>query len=222
MTQWTETSPILLSATGLSCGVLTLLWTRCVLARLPEPGDDLYLDLAWTRAPLALLAQASIGGALAVLTTARIGLHPVLACYLYLAIAAVPLAAVDLTVRRLPRHIIWPGLLILVASEAAQSLTDHHVTSMWRAFCAGALVAGLFAVLATTIGGLGLGDVRLAGWLAAALGSLGWRQTATGILAGFILAILTVITRRILRRTPDRYLAFGPHLLAGAFLVLLS
>ena len=68
------------------------------------------------------------------------------------------------------------------------------------------------------LGGLGLGDVKLAAVLALILGFAGWPAVVTGVLAahlinGPIALFLLVNGRR-------RALPFGPALLAGALLAL--
>src|SRR5690349_15532891 len=62
---------------------------------------------------------------------------------------------------------------------------------------------------------MGLRDVRLAALLGASPGTLGWQAVLWSDLL-YALAAAEALTRLTLRRQPD--LAFGPHLLAGAFL----
>ena len=68
-------------------------------------------------------------------------------------------------------------------------------------------------------GGLGLGDVKRAGVLAALLGWWDWRAAAIGLAAGVVLgglaAAILLITRRADRHS---HIAFGPAMVAGAYL----
>ena len=78
------------------------------------------------------------------------------------------------------------------------------------------------ALLSPGAGGLGLGDVKLAGVLAALLGWFDWRAAAIGLAAGFVLgglaAAFLLLTRRADRHS---HIAFGPAMVAGAYLTCL-
>ncbi len=84
------------------------------------------------------------------------------------------------------------------------------------------VLVGFYLLLAAT-GGLGLGDVRLAGLLGLYLGWLGWTSLVTGTLTGFVLAGLTgailMVAGRATRRTR---LPFGPFMILGAFVAILT
>jgi leader peptidase (prepilin peptidase)/N-methyltransferase len=93
---------------------------------------------------------------------------------------------------------------------------------MGRGLLAMALLAGGYFALAKAYpGGLGLGDVKLAGLLGLYLGWLGWRPVLVGTFAGFLLGgllgVALLAARRAHRRTA---IPFGPFMLAGALLAL--
>jgi leader peptidase (prepilin peptidase)/N-methyltransferase len=103
------------------------------------------------------------------------------------------------------------------------------VTDRWSALAEAAASAGLAVVVFTALallspgaGGLGLGDVKLAGVLAALLGWFDWRAAAIGLAAGFVLGGLVAAVLLITRRA-DRHshIAFGPAMVAGAYLTCL-
>jgi leader peptidase (prepilin peptidase)/N-methyltransferase len=84
-----------------------------------------------------------------------------------------------------------------------------------------ALLAGYYAVATLYPGGMGFGDVKLAGLLGLYLGWLGWSPVLVGAFAGFLLGgvvgALLLATRRADRKTA---IPFGPYMLAGALLAV--
>jgi leader peptidase (prepilin peptidase)/N-methyltransferase len=156
-----------------------------------------------------------------VAVTARFGLQPVLAAYLYLAAIAVALTVIDLDVRRLPNVIVLPsylvGALLIVpaAARAGWSSAARGLVAMV------ALSAFYLALSFLYPGGMGLGDVKLAGLLGLYLGWLGWNWvwvgTFTGFLLGGLVGAVLLVTRRANRKTA---IPFGPFMLAGAMLAL--
>jgi leader peptidase (prepilin peptidase)/N-methyltransferase len=170
------------------------------------------------RYPLVELATA----ALFVAVTARFGPAPELPAYLYLAAVSLALALIDLDVRRLPNAIVLPsyaiGAVLLLGAAAAGG--------DWRAAIRGlvamALLFALYLAIASGYrGGMGLGDVKLAGVLGLYLGWLGWSSVLVGAFAGFLLGglvgVALLVTRRAGRRTA---LPFGPFMLTGALVAV--
>jgi leader peptidase (prepilin peptidase)/N-methyltransferase len=172
------------------------------------------------RYPLVELAT----GLLFVAVTARFGLTAALPAYLYLAAVAVALAMIDLDVHRLPDSIVLPsyvvgGVLLAVAAVAGQD---------WSAAARGLIAmavlwGGFFAVAFLYPGGMGFGDVKLAGLLGLFLGWLGWSSVLVGTFAGFLLGglvgVALVAVGRAGRKTA---VPFGPFLLAGALLAVFA
>lgn len=153
---------------------------------------------------------------------ARFGLTPPLAAYLYLAAIALTLAMIDADVRRLPNAIVLPsylvGVLLIVPADAARG----DWWSAGRGLIAMAALSALFLALALLYpGGMGVGDVKLAGLLGLYLGRLGWSTVWIGTFTGFLLgglvgAVLVVSGRASLKTA----IPFGPFMLAGAMLAL--
>jgi leader peptidase (prepilin peptidase)/N-methyltransferase len=153
---------------------------------------------------------------------ARFGATPALAAYLYLAAVAVALALIDLDARRLPDAIVLPSYLVaaVLITSAAAARADWRPAG--RGLAAMALLSALYLALALLHpGGMGLGDVKLAGLLGLFLGWLGWSPVWVGTFAGFLLGGLAgavlLATRRADRKTA---IPFGPFMLAGAMLAL--
>lgn len=166
------------------------------------------------RPPLLELATA----ALFVLVVLRLGVVWALPAFLVVAGAGVLLAAVDLRHRLLPNRVIGPA----VVATAALLTVAAAVRGSWEelgraALGAVVLFAGYLVLALISPGGLGMGDVKLAGLLGLPLGWLGWDVLLLGAVAGFVvqavLALLLLATRRIGRKAE---LAFGPAMLLGA------
>ena len=170
------------------------------------------------RYPLVELATAVLFVAVA----ARFGASLALPAYLYLTAVAVALTMIDFDVRRLPNLIVLPsyavGALLLVPP-----LVLH---GDWMAAVRGlAAMAALwcFYFVLYYVGGMGFGDVKLAGLLGLYLGWLGWSSvlvgTFTGFLVGGLAGAVLLATRRAGRRTA---IPFGPAMLAGALLAVFA
>jgi leader peptidase (prepilin peptidase) / N-methyltransferase len=132
------------------------------------------------------------------------------------------LAFIDLDVRRLPDVLTLPAYPVVALLLALCSVATGDRAALLRAAaCAGLAVVAFFLAALFSPGGdgLGLGDVKLAGTLAALLGWLGWSTALYGLLTGFILGGLVAAVLLVSRRADRRsHLSFGPALIAGAFI----
>ena len=168
------------------------------------------------RYPLIELGTA----ALFVAVAARFGLTLALPAYLYLAAITVALAVIDVDVRRLPNAIVLPSYAVGVALLA--------LTGDWWAAGRGLIaMVALFAFYAGLSllypGGMGFGDVKLAGLLGLFLGWLGWSPVLVGTFAGFAVGALVGVGLLLTRRaTGKTAIPFGPSMLAGAMLALFA
>lgn len=162
------------------------------------------------------LAVASAG--LAWLLRDAPGGLPLLTVWLVVMHVGVLLAAVDIAVRRLPTPVISAAALAVGVVLAGQAATAGQAHTLVTAALAAAVLGGLYLALVLVAGsGMGLGDVRLAALLGAALGATGWPAVFLGGLLPFLLAVPEALIRLALRRAPS--LAFGPYLVAGALVV---
>lgn len=189
-----------------------------VLGRWRDDADDTVhrvLPRWW------VAVAAGLGAVLAVPFFARLPLV-VSAVYLVALLWGLVLVHIDLRVRRLPDRLTLPAYPVTAVALLACSAT----TDRWSALAEAAASAGvavavftLLALLSPGAGGLGLGDVKLAGVLAALLGWWDWRAAAVGLAAGFVLGGLAAAVLLITRRA-DRHshIAFGPAMVAGAYL----
>ncbi|MFJ8541111.1 prepilin peptidase [Streptomyces sp. NPDC093586] len=155
---------------------------------------------------------------------AATGTRPELAVWLLLAPAGVLLAVVDLRVRRLPDPLTLPLAGTALALLGVTALLPEHAGE-WSTALLGALAlgAGYFALFLVNPAGMAFGDVKLALGAGAVLGWYGWPTLMLGTFAGFLLGAVyggaLVVAGRAGRRTA---IAFGPFLLAGAFLGVLA
>lgn len=160
--------------------------------------------LAW-QLPAAL--------ALGALAVPAVGIRPALIVPLYLAAVTAELCRTDAAVHRLPNALVLPGYGFSAVGLAWEWAFSG--TAPWPALGLGAAGFALL-LLMHLAGGMGMGDVKLAGVLGLGLGMLGADAVVTGFGIGFVaggaggVAALLVPGGGPLRRIP-----FGPFLLAG-------
>jgi len=151
-----------------------------------------------------------------------VGHVTVLPAYLYLGVLGLLLAAIDADVHRLPDALVLPSYPVALVLLAVASWGTGDWWALARAAMAGAALWLAYLVLALiSPGGLGFGDVKLAGVLGLFLGWLGWGPVVLATLAAFLLGGLAGVVLLVARRvTRHSHIAFGPAMLAGAWLVV--
>jgi leader peptidase (prepilin peptidase)/N-methyltransferase len=144
--------------------------------------------------------------------------------FLYLAAISVALAAIDLDVHRLPNAIVLPAYVVGGVLLTASALVAGDPEALLRGIGGAAAYFVFYLVLALAKpGGMGMGDVKLAGVLGLFLGYLGLEQLIVGAFGAFLLGGLVGVVI-ILAQKGDRRTAipFGPWMLAGAWLAVLA
>lgn len=144
----------------------------------------------------------------------------VLVAFLYLAAISVALTLIDIDVRKLPNVIVLPSYVVALVLLAVASVLSNDYSGLVRAGIAmSALVIAYFLMAFIYPGGMGLGDVKLAGVIGIYLGWIGWGALAVGALAAFVLggifALLLISAKKATRKSG---VPFGPWMLAGAWL----
>jgi leader peptidase (prepilin peptidase)/N-methyltransferase len=143
-----------------------------------------------------------------------------LVALLYFAGASVALTGIDIDTHRLPNAIVLPMYPVLAALLVAASAVYGEFSQLLQAAIGGAALFAAYLVLALVRpGGMGFGDVKLAGVIGMVLGFFGWGTLIVGAFAAFLLGGLFGIALLILRRADRKSgIPFGPWMLAGAWL----
>jgi Flp pilus assembly protein protease CpaA len=160
---------------------------------------------------IALVVAAVLVG----LTFAAV--HPVAnaALYALVQILLVTIAAVDLETRRIPNELV---AALAVLALVARAVAERSV--LVESVVAGLAVFGIALLLANLArGGLGMGDVKLAGALGLVLGKVVLLALALGTAAGAIAAVAVLVRRGSAGRRTT--IAYGPYLVLGASLGIL-
>ncbi|TFC91456.1 A24 family peptidase [Cryobacterium sp. TMT4-31] len=154
------------------------------------------------------------------------GYRPVLAfgltliAFLYLAAVSVALAMIDLDTHTLPNRIVLPAYIVGSALLTSAAILSDQSQRLIPAAAGCVVLFSLYLLMALLYpGGMGLGDVKLAGVLGLYLGWLGWDALAVGAFGAFLLgglfSLVLILTRKANR---DSGIPFGPWMLAGAWL----
>ncbi|WP_104135361.1 MULTISPECIES: A24 family peptidase [unclassified Cryobacterium] len=144
----------------------------------------------------------------------------VLAAFLYLAAVSVALAMIDLDTHTLPNRILLPAYPVGAVLLTAAALVAGEPGRLLSALIGAAALFGLYLALALiSPGGMGLGDVKLAGVLGLYLGWLGWAPLIVGAFGAFLLGGLFGIGLLVSRKAGRRSsIPFGPWMLLAAWL----
>jgi leader peptidase (prepilin peptidase)/N-methyltransferase len=166
------------------------------------------------------LATATVLG----LLFGRFGGQPEMLAFSFLGALGVALAAIDLSVQRLPDRLVLPAYPVVIVLLTIAALTGHAEGSLVRALLGGLVLSGTYLALALLRpGGIGGGDVKLAGLAGLALGWLGWPTLMAGAALGFMLSgVVSMALIAARRLTMQSMISFGPFMLAGALLATLA
>src|SRR5215467_3399487 len=166
------------------------------------------------------LATATVLG----LLFGRFGGQPDMLAFCFLGALGVALAAIDLSGQRLPDGLVLPAYPAMIALLTFAAVTGHAAGALGRALLGGLVLGGTYLVLALLRpGGIGGGDIKLAGLAGLALGWLGWPVLVTGAALGFVLSAVVSLGLLAARRITLRsQICFGPFLLGGALLAMLA
>lgn len=189
--------PLVELGTGVAFAVIAVLLPRSAGAWLPAGTDP-------TAVPGAVVA--------------------VLVAFLWFAASGIALALIDHDTRRLPTPIILTGYGVAVALFTVACLLGADWWALLRAGIGMAALYGFYLLLSLVrAGGMGGGDIRLAGLVGFQLGWLGWGPLTVGAFAAFIFGgvfgIALLATKRAGRTTA---MPFGPWIIAGAWFGVLA
>ncbi|HEY0374269.1 MAG TPA: prepilin peptidase [Amnibacterium sp.] len=162
-------------------------------------------------------AEAVLALLLALGALVAVGPRPVVLGLLLLAAITPRLTAVDIAEHRLPDRIVLPALPGALAAALAGAATGG--TPILVSVAAGSAYAALLMVL-HLVGGMGLGDVKLA----PVLGLTAAAVSPAAALAAPLLAFLVggaVAVVALVRSGPGTRIPFGPAMLLGAWAAVL-
>jgi leader peptidase (prepilin peptidase) / N-methyltransferase len=165
-----------------------------------------------------------VTAAVLALLLGRFGDSPQAIPFTFLGALGVMLAAIDISVQRLPDRLVLPAFPLLLSLLALAALLEHNGAGLVRALLGGlGLGAGFLALALLRPGQLGGGDIKLAGLAGLALGWLGWPAVITAAVLGFSLSAVTSLALLAARRVSmSSAVCFGPFLLGGALIAILG
>jgi len=149
-------------------------------------------------------------------------LHDVIVVLVHIGLVGIGvwLLVIDARTHRLPNRIVLPTLAAVLALAGIDALVTGRSGSLIGGVIGMLVLGGLYAVLrATSRGGIGGGDVKLAAVIGLVLGWHGWQALAVGAASAFVLGALYALALMAFRRA-DRStrIAFGPWMIIGAVL----
>jgi leader peptidase (prepilin peptidase)/N-methyltransferase len=170
---------------------------------------------------VSLPLAAQLAGAQPTIEAIASGLA--LVAFLYLAAVSIALSFIDVEHHRLPNAIVLPSYAVGAILLATSSILIGDYGALIRAAIGlSAMAIGYFALSLLWRGGMGLGDVKLAGVLGLYLGYAGWGALAVGSLSAFFLGGVFGIVLILLHKTTRKSgIPFGPWMLLGAWVGVL-
>lgn len=193
-----------------------------ISARYPliEAGTALAFALvaAWMLSPLSPAGAVFEAAGAAGLAAGAL----LLTAYLWLAASSIALTAIDLETHRLPNVIVLPGYGIALLGLGVPAVLGSDFERLGTMAAGAGILFAAYALMAVAWpGGMGMGDVKLAGVLGAFLGFSGWAALAVGAFGAFVLggviSIILLATKRIGRKGG---IPFGPWMIAGSWVGL--
>ncbi|MBG6238961.1 leader peptidase (prepilin peptidase)/N-methyltransferase [Mycetocola sp. CAN_C7] len=199
-----------------------------ISARYPlvEAGVGVFFAVVavwWWVAAAPAVSTSSIAGVGSIIgvssTSETVASVLILVAFLWLAGVSVSLALIDLDTHKLPNAIVLPSYLVGGVLLAAAGILNGDIDALIRAAVGmAALWAAYFLLAMLYPGGMGFGDVKLAGVLGIYLGFVGWGALLVGAFAAFFLggiyAIALLLSKKAGRKSG---IPFGPWMLAGAW-----
>jgi leader peptidase (prepilin peptidase)/N-methyltransferase len=150
------------------------------------------------------------------------GLSPSLGIMIFYACLFIVIFVIDLEQGLILNKVVYPGMVValLLSLYPLPWLAGSMGMRVAYAALGGAIGFGIFLLIAiASRGGMGWGDVKLAGLIGLATGfPLVFLSVIMGAILGGIVAVVLVITKKRQRR---QTIPFGPFLAAAAMITLL-
>jgi leader peptidase (prepilin peptidase)/N-methyltransferase len=154
----------------------------------------------------------------------RIGLTWALPAFLLFGWLLLVVTVIDLHTRRIPNRLTYPLTPALLALLVVAAVLEGTPGEALRALFGGlAAFCVLLVIALINPRGMGMGDVKLAGFIGIGLGYLGWGHVWLGLFAGFFGGGVIAGTLLVLGlRGRKDHIPFGPWLALGALVALLA
>ncbi len=124
-------------------------------------------------------------------------------------------ALIDLRHKIIPNRLMYPSLIGFPVAIVVARLLGSDLDPL-RGLIGLAVYGGGLLIVALVSGGMGMGDVKLAGVIGAVLGALGLRFVAVAAAAGVLIGGLVAIGALVAGRGRKSAIPFGPSIAAGA------
>lgn len=145
-----------------------------------------------------------------------------LVAYLYFAAISIALALIDVDVHRLPNAIVLPAYAVGLALLGGAAILTGSGQPVVVGIIGALALGGFYLVLALARpGGMGMGDVKLAGLIGLFTGWLGVPELLVATIGAALLGGIVGVGMLLAGRGRRAVIAFGPWLLAGAWLAIL-
>lgn len=146
-----------------------------------------------------------------------------LLAFLWLAAAGIALIVIDAQWGTLPNAVVVPLYIAGLSLLTVSALISSDYSALLRAGISLVLLGLLYGVLFLFVpGGMGWGDVKLAGILGFFLGWAGWGALVVGALAAFVMGALVGIGLVLAKRAGrGSTIAFGSWMVIGAWVGIL-
>jgi leader peptidase (prepilin peptidase)/N-methyltransferase len=159
-------------------------------------------------------------GIIFVAMTLRLGeLHllAALPAFLLFSAAGIALAMIDIDVRRLPNSVVLPLYPVLLFALTMAAMLQDHPGALVRAVVGTATLFALYYLLAFSYpGGMGFGDVKLAGLIGMVLGFISYQALIIGAFAAFLLGgAYGIVSMALSRGSRKSAIPFGPFMILG-------
>ena len=172
------------------------------------------------------LVEATVGLAFAAVAL-RVGLDWSLPGFLLFTWLLIVVSIIDIQTRKIPNRLTYPltpALLALMIGAALLAGEPRRAVTVVIGGVAAFLVLLVLALIQPK--GMGMGDVKLAGFIGIGLGYLGYAHVVLGIFGGFLVGGVGGIALVAARAASggavrNQKIPFGPYLAIGALLTLL-
>ena len=132
----------------------------------------------------------------------------------------VALSVIDIGVRRLPNRLVYPSILIAAPYIVVADLAGGHLDAIRAGIGFLAYGVGLLLVALIAPKGMGMGDVKLAGLIGLALGSIGLGIVAVAAGFGILLGGVGAIVALLAGAGRKSKVPYGPFMAGGALVAV--